>query len=120
MANEDFRNIRLGALVITGVVLLVTAFYLIGSKQNLFGSTFKISSTFYNVNGLMKGNNVRLNGIDVGTVGSVKIISDSSVNVVMVIEKNVQQFIKRNAVQSVGTDGVMGNKRVNINSGKEE
>lgn len=79
------RNIRLGLFIATGTVLLVAALYLIGNKQNLFGSTFKISAQFKNVNGLMSGNNVRFGGIDIGTVKSVEIISDSSVNVVMII-----------------------------------
>jgi phospholipid/cholesterol/gamma-HCH transport system substrate-binding protein len=36
----------------------------------------------------------------------------------MVIENDVQQFIRRNSIASIGTDGLMGNKIVNINSGK--
>ncbi|MEO6304447.1 MAG: hypothetical protein ABIP51_14875, partial [Bacteroidia bacterium] len=38
-------------------------------------------------------------------------------NVVMMIEKNIRQHIRKNALASVGTDGLMGNKLVNINSG---
>lgn len=120
MAAENFRNIRLGAFIIIGTILLVTALYLIGNKQNLFGSTFRLSAQFHDVNGLMKGNNVRFGGIDVGTVESVEIITDTSVNVVMVIEDDVQQFIKKNALASVGTDGLMGNKLVNLISSKED
>ena len=90
-----------------------------GSKQNLFGSTFSISANFYNVNGLMQGNNVRYAGIDVGTVESITIINDTSVKVVMVIEKKIQPYIKKNALASIGTDGLMGNKLVNINSIKD-
>lgn len=116
MANETFRNIRLGLFVIVGTVFLIAALYLIGNKQNLFGNTFHISAKFYNVSGLMSGNNVRFAGINVGTVESVEIINDSLVNVVMVIEKDIQPFIKKNALASVGTDGLMGNKLVNINS----
>lgn len=118
MAKENNSNLRLGGLILLGTALLITALYLIGSKQNLFGSTVKISAQFFNVGGLMKGNNVRFGGIDVGTVESVKIITDSSVNVVMVINKDVQEFIKKNAIASVGTDGLMGNRLVNINTGK--
>lgn len=120
MGSENFRNIRLGAFIIVGTFLLVIALYLIGNKQNLFGSTFKISAEFYNVNGLMSGNNVRFGGIDVGTVESVEIVSDTSVNVTMVIEEDVQKFIKKNAIATVGTDGLMGNKLVNINSQVEK
>lgn len=88
MANESRRNIRLGIFVISGTAFLIIALYLIGNKQNLFGSTFSVSARFYNVNGLMKGNNVRYAGIDVGTVESIEILNDTSVNVVMVLEKN--------------------------------
>lgn len=120
MGNEVSRNIRLGMFVIAGTILLIASLYLIGNKQNLFGSTFRISAKFYNVSGLMAGNNVRFSGIDVGTVEKVEIINDSSVNVVMVIEKDIQPFIKKNAIASVGTDGLMGNKLVNINSVKND
>lgn len=119
MANESRRNIRLGIFVISGTAFLIIALYLIGNKQNLFGSTFSVSARFYNVNGLMKGNNVRYAGIDVGTVESIEILNDTSVNVVMVLEKKTQPYIKKNAIASVGTDGLMGNKLVNINSSKE-
>lgn len=115
MEKEILKNIRLGVFVIVGAVLLIVALYVVGNKRNLFGKTFSISAKFYNVNGLMRGNNVRFAGIDVGTVERVEIVNDSSVNVIMIIEKDLQKFIKKNAVASVGTDGLMGNKLVNIN-----
>ncbi len=119
MAKETMKNVRLGIFVLVGTAFLITALYLIGNKKNLFGSTFKISAEFYNVSGLMEGNNVRFSGIDVGTVESVEIVSDSSVKVVMVIEESIREFIKKNAIASVGTDGLMGNKLININSIKD-
>lgn len=113
---KDSKNTKLGLFVVLGTLLLIAALYFIGTKQNLFGSTFKIRAKFRDVNGLMKGNNVRFAGIDVGTVKSVDIISDTTVDVVMLVEKNIQPYIKKNAVASVGTDGLMGNKLININS----
>lgn len=114
MEKEIAKNIRLGVFVILGAILLIVGLYIVGNKQNLFGRTFTVSAKFYNVNGLMKGNNVRFAGIDVGTVKRVEIISDSSVNVIMIIKRDVQKFIKKNALVSIGTDGLMGNKLVNI------
>lgn len=119
MGKETSKNIRVGAFVLAGTVLLIFSLYLIGSKQNLFGSTFELKSQFKNVNGLMPGNNVRFTGIDVGTVKSVEIINDSTVDVTMVIENKVQAFIKKNATAMVGTDGLMGNKLINISSSNE-
>lgn len=117
MAKENSRNIRLGIMVFTGLIFLVAALYFIGDKRNLFGSNFKITANFSNVNGLTVGNNVRYVGIDIGTVSDIRIVNDSSVFVEMTIESEALKFIKKNAVASIGTDGLMGNKLVNIRSG---
>lgn len=114
MAIDKTKYVRVGFFVLIGTVLLITALYLIGSKQNLFGSTFRLEAEFNNVNGLMIGNNVRFTGIDIGTVESVEIINDSTVKVVMLIEDKVQAYIKKNSIALVGTDGLMGNKLINI------
>lgn len=119
MGKERIQDLRLGIFVVTGTLLLIVAFYLIGNKQNLFGSTFRISAYFHNVGGLMSGNNVRYAGIDVGTVETVEIVSDTSVKVVMLLDEKIQKFLKKNCKASVGTDGLMGNKLVNINSASE-
>lgn len=116
MSKENSRAIKLGLFVITGTLLMVLALYLIGSKRNLFSNTVTVNAIFYNVNGLMPGNNVRYSGIDVGTVDKIIINSDTAILVKMVIEKKVRPFIKKNAIASIGTDGLMGNKLVNINS----
>ena len=117
MNKNTPSNIRLGLFVTIGTLVLVVALYLIGSNQSMFGSTVRISAQFYNVNGLMQGNNVRYAGIDIGTVDNIIIENDSSVTVYMLIEKKHSQYIKKNALATVGTDGLMGNKLVNINPG---
>ena len=114
MAAGFSKNIRLGIMVIAATLFLIVGMYIIGDKQNLFGSTFKISAYFTDVNGLMPGHNVRLDGVDIGTVDDIEIISQSKVRVDMVIDQEYQQFISKNAVATIGTDGLMGNKLVNI------
>ena len=92
MTDEGKRNIRVGGFALTGTLLLVAALYFVGSKRNLFGSGLRVSALFFNVNGLMRGNNVRFAGIDVGTVESVEIVNDTAINVIMVIEKKSCSF----------------------------
>jgi len=116
MADQTSKNIRLGIFVITGITFTVFMLYMIGSSRNLFSSSFEISATFNNVNGLLPGNNVRLSGIDVGTVKRIQVISDSGVQVFMIIARDMRKFIRKNSIASVGTDGLMGSKLVNINS----
>ncbi|OFY83998.1 MAG: hypothetical protein A3K10_00025 [Bacteroidetes bacterium RIFCSPLOWO2_12_FULL_31_6] len=111
---EKSGKIKLGLFVIIGTLFFVASMYFIGDKQNLFGSTFKIKAIFSNVNGLQKGNNVRFLGIDVGTVNKIEIINDTSILVTMIIKEESRAFIKKNSISTIGTDGLMGNKLVNI------
>ncbi|MBK7666854.1 MAG: MCE family protein [Sphingobacteriaceae bacterium] len=99
MDNAASRNVRLGIFVLAGLAFLITVLYMVGEKRSLFGSTIKISTQFYNVNGLMAGNNVRFSGVNVGTVESVEIISDSSVNAIIVIDEEVAKYIKKVQLQ---------------------
>jgi len=114
MSKELARNMRLGFFVIAGLLLLISSLYMVGSKRNLFNSTIKVNVTFHNVNGLMEGNNVRFSGIDVGTVSKIEIASDTIIHVELMIDKSVAKFISSNSLASIGTDGLMGNKLVNI------
>lgn len=109
-------NMKLGLFVVAGITFLIFSLYMIGRNRNLFGSSFTVSASFRNVNGLMVGNNVRFSGIDVGTVQKIEIVNDTLVRVTMALEKDVRKFVKKNAIASVGTDGLMGNKLININS----
>jgi phospholipid/cholesterol/gamma-HCH transport system substrate-binding protein len=116
MDNPGTRNLKLGIFTMGGLLFIVFMLYMIGSSRNMFSSNFEISARFRSVNGLMAGNNVRLSGIDVGTIRRIDFINDTSVQVVMVIEKKVRPFIKKNSLASVGTDGLIGSKLININS----
>jgi phospholipid/cholesterol/gamma-HCH transport system substrate-binding protein len=117
MNKEVMKNIRLGLFVITGTVLLIAALYLIGNNTNLFSKTFKIYAKFENVNGLKKGNNVRYAGIDIGTVNNIEIVNDTTIRVEMTIESDLKKVIRKNSTASIGTDGLMGNKLINIAPG---
>ncbi|WP_224485231.1 MlaD family protein [Robertkochia aurantiaca] len=107
-------KIRLGVLVVVTTLILLVAAYLIGSRQNLFEETFKLKAAFSNVNGLQQGNNVRFSGINVGVVSQIGMINDSMVMVRMRLEKEIQPFIKSNAIATIGSDGLVGNMIVNI------
>lgn len=103
--------------VILGMALFLAAVYFIGKSQNLFGSTFYLKSKFKNVSGLKAGNNVLLSGITVGTVKDISFVSDSAVMVGLVVRSEIRQYIKSDAMASIGSDGLMGDKVVTISPG---
>ena len=121
MKKETRNTLKLGVFVITGFALLIVAIYLIGENQNMFKKTFTISANFNNVSGLMQGNNVRYSGINIGTVKNITMVNDSTINVDMNIEEKMVKHIKKDAIATIGTDGLVGNMIVNIipGGGKE-
>lgn len=114
MANQKKNNIKLGIFVIVGLAVLIFACFIIGKNQNLFGSDFKLKVRFTNIGGLTEGNNVLFSGIQAGTVKDIYIINDTTIEVIMRINKKVKPFIHKNASATVGTEGLMGNKVINI------
>jgi phospholipid/cholesterol/gamma-HCH transport system substrate-binding protein len=117
MKKESGFTWKLGMFVIIGLALFIGTIYFVGRQKNLFGSTFKLKARFKTVSGLKEGNNVRFSGINIGTVNGIELITDTSVLVELVIKKNIQQFIKADAVASIGSDGLMGDKVLTITPG---
>lgn len=117
MDKDTTTKIKLGFFVIVGMLILLIGIYSIGNQQNLFTRNFRLSTHFKQVNGLQPGNNVRFSGINVGTVEDINILNDSTIQVVMIIKEQVQEFIKKDATATIGSDGLMGNMLVNINPG---
>ncbi|RYU76040.1 MlaD family protein [Hymenobacter persicinus] len=112
------NHARLGLFVLVGVGCLLAVLFLLGRQQNLFSRSLPVRADFRNVAGLLPGNNVRLGGITVGTVKKIRILNDSTVRVEMSLNRDVQPFVRQNAVASVGTDGLVGNTIVNLSPGR--
>jgi phospholipid/cholesterol/gamma-HCH transport system substrate-binding protein len=111
------NKIRLGIFVSISVALFIAAIYFIGQRQQLFGTSFRISGIFKDIGGLQVGNNIRFSGINVGIVEDLEQVTDTTVKVHMLIDAHTQKFIKKNARAIIGSDGLMGNKIVIITPG---
>ncbi|PQV51239.1 phospholipid/cholesterol/gamma-HCH transport system substrate-binding protein [Jejuia pallidilutea] len=118
MKNSNSQKLQLGTFVILATILFVVGIYLIGQRQDMFKKTFTISSYFQNVNGLQRGNNVRYSGIDIGTVKDIVMLNDSTIKVTMSIDEKIITHIKKDAIATIGSDGLVGNMIVNIVPGK--
>ena len=117
MNKDTGSNWKLGMFVIVGLLLFVITIYFVGKQQNLFGDTFLLKSKFKTVSGLKVGNNVRFSGINVGTISEIELVNDSTVVVSLLMEEDVQKYIKKDAMASIGSDGLMGDKVMTISPG---
>jgi phospholipid/cholesterol/gamma-HCH transport system substrate-binding protein len=118
MKKQTGNKLKLGIFVSVSIVLFIISIYFIGQRQQLFSRTFHIVAIFKNISGLQVGNNVRFSGINVGIIKNIEQITDSTVKVDMQVEESTRKFIKKNATAIIGSDGLMGNKIINIISGK--
>jgi phospholipid/cholesterol/gamma-HCH transport system substrate-binding protein len=118
--ESNKRKIILAIFIVVGFVLFVIAVFVIGSRQNLFTSTFNLTSVFETVSGLQGGSSVRFNGINVGTVDNIEITGVDKVKIRMIIVSSVKPFIKKDSKATVISEGLVGNKIVEITSGSAD
>src|SRR5664280_39575 len=113
-------KVRLGLFITGGLLIFIAAVFIIGRQKNLFVPVYRLTTTFHNVSGLQVGNNIRFSGINVGTVDKITIMNDTTVNVKMLIKKDVVQFIKSDCEVTIGSEGLIGDKLLIISPGSTE
>ena len=115
--NETQQRVKLGAFVAGGSALFIIAVFFIGSASNFFNKTFVVSAIFKNVEGLKEGDKVWLSGVQIGTVKTVRIARVGEVVVSLSLREKQNEFIRKNASASIGSDGLIGNRIVVIQPG---
>jgi len=119
MKISSSQKIRTGIFILIALGVLGITIFLIGKQKNLFSNTFPVNAEFNNVSGLEVGNYVRFAGINVGTVEDITIVNDTTVRVDMILQTNVKPYIKADSRASIGSDGLMGDKLVQIAPGTD-
>jgi phospholipid/cholesterol/gamma-HCH transport system substrate-binding protein len=110
MENKSSMAWKLGLFATIGLALLIAGLFYLGQQKNLFGQTVRLRASFNNVGGLKEGNNVRLGGIDIGTVDGIRLINDTTVMVDMAVKGEAKKFIKKDATITISSEGLMGDK----------
>lgn len=108
------QKLQLGLFVIIGASLITILIYFIGNKHAVFGNYRYITADFNNINGLEMGNNVRYSGIKAGNVGEIRILNDTTIRIRLIIDKSIFGHISKDAIATIGTDGLLGSMVVNI------
>ena len=110
---------RVGVLVVLALLFLSTGIFLIGDKDFLFSSTYRLKADFQNVGGLNNGAEVRIGGIHQGTVKEIDLPSqpDGKVTVVMNLYSPTRNIVKKDSRASIKTEGLLGDKYVEISFG---
>ena len=113
---------RLGVFIIGTLAILAAGVFLIGSRQFHFQSTYSLRAEFQNAGGLVDGAEVRVGGINMGTVRAIELpkTPDGKVSVRMDLESKSKAVVKKDSVASIQTEGLLGDEFVEVSFGSKD
>jgi phospholipid/cholesterol/gamma-HCH transport system substrate-binding protein len=120
-----WTELRVGLFVLVALfVLAVGIFYVTGT--GFLGPKYRLLTYLPEVAGVSNGAPVRLDGVDIGNVESIKLVpltagrppeKSRSIELVMRLDKRFQTNILTDSTASLVTEGLLGNRYVNITRG---
>jgi phospholipid/cholesterol/gamma-HCH transport system substrate-binding protein len=121
MTQTNAQNIRLGVFVLVVLGIFAVMVFLIGSTESKFQSNDKLQAQFQSVSGLEQGADVRVGGLREGSVQKIILPTrpDGKMTVVMDISRKTRNLIKQDSVASIESEGLVGNKYVEVSFGSD-
>ena len=120
-----WTELRVGLFVLVALFVLGAGiFYVTG--PGFLGPKYRLRTYFPEVAGVSNGAPVRLDGVDVGNVESIRLVPRSqgkspeksrNIEVVMKLDKRFQDDILTDSTATLVTEGLLGNRYVNIARG---
>lgn len=115
--TSNRQAIIVGFFVFLGISFLLAGILMVGNLHETFKKKMELVSLFEDVSGLQKGNNVWFSGVKIGVVSGIRFFGKSQVAVSLKIETKIQQYIRKDALVKIATDGLIGNKILIIYGG---
>lgn len=111
------RTVLVGVFVFIGLLALLAGILIIGNLHETFSKKMRVTAFFEDVNGLLPGSNIWFSGVKIGTVKKLRFHGRSQVEVLMNLDEDAQEYIRKDAKVKVSTDGLIGNKILVIYGG---
>jgi phospholipid/cholesterol/gamma-HCH transport system substrate-binding protein len=104
------RAARLGAFIITTLAILAAGIFIIGDRQYLFSSTYRLKAQFSTVVGLDEGAEVRVGGVHSGSVRRIDLpkTPTDKITVLMDLQPSTHDIVKQDSVAAIQTEGLLG------------
>ena len=112
------KEAKVGLLaLVAGIMLYVGFNFLKGS--NFFSPTNKYFVMYDNVEGLATSNQVTLNGVNVGRVSAIKLLTDDHNKILVTLEMNSDVVVGDSTKAILENDGLLGGKSIVLKLGKD-
>ncbi len=110
-------EMSVGLFVIAGIICLAYLSIKLGEMEILGNKGYEVYALFSNSGGLKTGSPVMIAGVEVGKVKSIT-LEDYQARVVLNLSQNVK--IQEDAIASIKTKGLIGEKYIEITPGGSE
>lgn len=111
-------QIKVGVFLASGIAVLLTTIFMLGSNKSLFQEVIKVRSYFDSVQGLNKGAVVSLAGVKVGNIDKISFDENRNlVEIVAIIDAEYKKKIKKDSRVEIRTQGALGDKFLYITPG---
>src|SRR5580692_3306631 len=116
------RAARLGAFIVATLAILAAGIFIIGDRQYLFTSTYRLKAQFTTVVGLDPGAEIRVGGVHAGTVRGIELPHKPTdkITILMDLQRSTHEIIKQDSVAAIETEGLLGNEYVSISFGSAQ
>ena len=116
------RAFRLGVFIVAGLLIFGAGVFLIGQNRMLFRSTYRLNAEFKTVAGLAGGAEVRVDGIQKGSVRRIDLPQrpDQKAKIEMDLDSETRKVIRQDSVAAIHTEGLMGDEYVEISPGTND
>ena len=117
------RRFRVGIVVLIALFAVMLGIFIVGSRANIFRKKFPFQTQFDSASGLVAGNPVRLNGVNVGSVLEVVLSpnpADRTVKVIYDVDRRAAPRIRKGTHASIKTIGLLGDKYIDLEGGTAE
>jgi phospholipid/cholesterol/gamma-HCH transport system substrate-binding protein len=113
-----WSQLKVGLTVVFSAIILAVLIILM-SGGGAFTRKITVRSYFPDASGLREGAPVRLSGVDIGSVESIRVVPDrpqTPVEIVMKVNLKYRFFLKKRSTTILSTAGVLGESYINIDS----
>lgn len=121
----QWSQLKVGLTVVTASIVLAVLIFLMSGTGGIFSHKIILKSYFDDASGLRVGAPVRLAGVDVGNVSSVRVVADKDkqltpVEVKMKVSTAFRYAMRKDSVTLLSTAGVLGETYIDIDSSKAQ
>ena len=111
-------EVKVGIFVALGLGLIMVTILMLGGGQAIFQSNMTYHTKFAQIEGLVEGATVKVAGVKVGQISSIKFLNDTGqVDVSFTVASKFKDVVHQDSTVGIQTQGMLGDRYITIGTG---